>query len=131
MFSARNRNCFLLSHGTSCGSAGDSLARAACRAVATCREEEARREAVLGRAVHTGLVRLGGHARGTPRDLAAGEAARLVAPQHVAIRWMAPRLSQQRSLRSRSGHTTSHHEICGSGWWTTRCCATCRDGTPG
>ena len=91
MFSARNRNCFSLSHGTvlqsSCGSAGDSLARAACRgrllcsreaqcgdqardgAVATCREEEARREAVLGRAVHTGLVRLGGHARGTPETL--------------------------------------------------------------
>ena len=56
-------------------------------AVATCREEEARREAELGRAVHTGLVRLGGHARGTPRDLAAGEAARLVAPRYVAIRW--------------------------------------------
>ena len=30
--------------------------------------------------------------------------------------------------RSRSGHTTSHHEICGSGWWTMHCCATCRDG---
>ena len=29
---------------------------------------------------------------------------------------MTPRLSQQWSLRSRSGHTTSHHEICGSGW---------------
>ena len=109
VFSARNRNCFSLSHGTvlhsSCGSAGDSLARAACRgrlpcsheaqcsdqardgAVATCREEEARREAELGRAVHTGLVRLGGRARGTPRDLAVGEAARVVAPRHVAIRW--------------------------------------------
>ena len=52
----------------------------------SCREEEARREAELGRAVHKGLVRLGGHARGTPRDLAAGEAARLVALWHVALR---------------------------------------------
>ena len=23
------------------------------------------------------------------------------------------------------------HEICGSGWWTMHCCATCRDGTIG
>ena len=29
-------------------------------------------------------------------------------------RQMAPRLSQQWSLRSRSGHTNSHHEICSS-----------------
>ena len=49
-------------------------------------EEEARREAELGRAVHKDLVRLGGHARGTPRDLAAGEAASLVAPRHAALR---------------------------------------------
>ena len=46
-------------------------------------------------------------------------------------RQKAPRLPQQWSLQSRSGHTTSHHEICGSGWWTTHCCATCRDGTTG
>ena len=98
VFSDRNRNCLSLSHGTvlhsSSGSAGDSLARAACRgrlpcsreaqcsdqardgAVATCREEEARREAELGRAVHKDLVRLGGHARGTPRDLALGHSKR-------------------------------------------------------
>ena len=35
---------------------------------------------------YTGLVLLGGHARGTPRGLAAGEAARLVALLHVALR---------------------------------------------
>ena len=33
-------------------------------------EEETRREANLGRAVHTGLVRLGGRARGTAAPLA-------------------------------------------------------------
>ena len=48
--------------------------------------EETRGEAELGRTVHKGLVRLGGHARGTPRDLAAGEAASLVAPRHAALR---------------------------------------------
>ena len=91
VFSARNRNCFSLSHGTvlhsSCGSGGDSLARAARRgsfpcsreaqcsdqardgAVATSPEEETRGEAELGRTVHKGLVRLGGHARGTPETL--------------------------------------------------------------
>ena len=37
--------------------------------------------------VHTGLVRLGGRARGAPTGPPASEAARLVAPRHVAIRW--------------------------------------------
>ena len=102
--------------------------------VAISLEKETRGEAVLWTSSTpspcvTGWPRSRQH----PEDLAASEAVRLVAPRHVALRrkgvhrQMAPRPSQQWSLRSRSRHTTSHHEIYGSGWWSTHCCATCRD----
>ena len=140
-FSAQNRNCFSLSHGTvlhsSCVSAGDSLARAACRgrlpcsreaqcgsptgdgAEATCRAEKARREAELGRVVHTGLVRLGGHAREPPQNL----------PQAKRPGWwrrgmslFGGRSAPTDGAEMEAGITTSHHEIYGSGWWTTLLC---------
>ena len=55
--------------------------------VATYPEEETRWEAKSGRPAHTGLVWMGGLAWGASRGLAASEAARLVAPWHVAFGW--------------------------------------------
>ena len=138
---------FSLSHGavlhSSCGSAGDSVARAARRgrlpcsreahcgnqardgAVATSPEEETRGEANCGRAVHTDLVWPGGHARETFGDLAAGEAARVVSPGHVALRWKGCSAGWCRGCCS-SGACDIEASIPQARWSITHCCARSR-----